>query len=114
MSAETITGQGRLKVGDAVMDISFTVPAENCAPQAVLPDVQRFANQVTDHATARVEAAGLRISCAKGCGACCRQLVPVSPVEARHLSAVVEAMPPERAAAVRERFAAARARMADA
>lgn len=94
------------------MDISFTVPAGTCVPQAVLPDVQRFANQVTDHAVAKIEAAGLRISCAKGCGACCRQMVPVSPVEARHLQAVVEAMPPERAAAVRERFAAARRKMA--
>jgi Fe-S-cluster containining protein len=112
--AETITGQGRLKIGDTIMGISFTVPAGLCPPQAVLPDVQRLANQVTDKATAKVEAAGMRISCAKGCGACCRQMVPVSPVEARHLRAVVDAMPPERAAAVRERFARARAQMAQA
>jgi Fe-S-cluster containining protein len=112
--SEKITGQGRLKLVDVVMDISFSVPPGPCDPREVLPDVQRFADQVTDLATSAAEAAGLRISCAKGCGACCRQMVPVSPVEARHLAAVVHAMPPERAAAVREKFAAARARMAEA
>ncbi len=112
--SEKITGQGRLKLGDAVMDITFSVPSGPCDPCEVLPDVQRFADRVTALATARVEAAGLRISCAKGCGACCRQMVPVSPVEARHLAAVVNALPPERAAAVRAKFDAARARMAEA
>jgi Fe-S-cluster containining protein len=109
----TITGQGRLKLGADTLEMSFTVPVAECSPQAVLPDVQRFANEVTALATAKIEAAGLRISCTKGCGACCRQMVPVSPVEARHLAAVVEAMPPERDAAVRARFEAARARMTE-
>jgi Fe-S-cluster containining protein len=112
--SEKITGQGRLKLGDADVDISFTVPPGPCDPREVLPDVQRFADQVTAVAAARVEAAGLRISCAKGCGACCRQMVPVSPVEARHLTAVVNGMPPGRAAAIRQKFDAARARMAEA
>ncbi len=109
----TITGQGRLKLGADTLEMSFTMPVGKCPPQAVLPEVQRFADQVTALATARIEATGMRISCTKGCGACCRQMVPVSPVEARHIAAVVEAMPPERAAAVRDRFGAARARMTE-
>ena len=46
------------------------------------------------------------ISCTKGCGACCRQLVPLSPPEAWMIADVVRAMPPPRRAAVLERFAA--------
>jgi Fe-S-cluster containining protein len=105
---ETITGSGQLKINGEAMSISFTVPKGPCLPEALLPDAQRFANQITDVAVARVERAGHRISCAKGCGACCRQMVPISPPEARHLAALVEAMPEAQAAGVRTRFAAAR------
>ena len=99
-----MTGRGKLKLDGVPMEISFTVPVGVCSPQALLPDAQRLANQISDHAVARVELAGHRISCPKGCGACCRQMVPVSPVEAWHLAALVEKMPPHRQAAVRERF----------
>jgi Fe-S-cluster containining protein len=33
------------------------------------------------------------VSCAKGCDACCRQLVPIAPMEARGLARVVDEMP---------------------
>jgi len=104
---ETITGSGQLKIHGETVRIGFTVPKGPCLPEALLPDAQRFANQLTDLAVGRAERAGHRISCAKGCGACCRQMVPISPPEARHLAALVEAIPPEQAAAVRARFAAA-------
>ena len=103
-----ITGRGQLKIGGVAMELSFTVTAGLCPPQALLVDAQRLADGITDHAAAKVEQADHRISCQKGCGACCRQMVPVTPVEARHLTAVVEAMPPERQAVVRARFKAAR------
>jgi Fe-S-cluster containining protein len=44
------------------------------------------------------------ISCAKGCAACCRQIVPLSPPEAWMIADVVRAMPPERRTAVLKRF----------
>ena len=50
-----------------------------------------------------VAARGEAISCKAGCGACCRQLVPVSETEAHHLRDVVEAMPEPRRAAVTAR-----------
>ena len=89
------------------MELSFTVPAGVCPPQALLRDAQRLADGITDHMAAKVQQAGHRISCQKGCGACCRQMVPVTTVEARHLTALVEAMAPERQAVVRARFKAA-------
>jgi Fe-S-cluster containining protein len=50
---------------------------------------------------------GACVSCKKGCGACCRQLVPISPVEARHVARLVEAMPEPRRSEIRRRFAMA-------
>jgi Fe-S-cluster containining protein len=105
---DMITGGGRMAVDGVPVDVRFTVPRGACAAEAVLPEVMTLANQLTDVAVAKVEAAGQQITCAKGCGACCRQLVPITPVEARHLARVVEELPAERAAEVRARFAAAR------
>ncbi len=102
-----ITGRGQLKLDGVPMEIAFSVPAGVCAPQALLPDAQRLADQLSERSAAKVEQAGHRISCQKGCGACCRQMVPVSPAEARHLTALVEAMPAGRRAAVRARFKSA-------
>lgn len=54
------------------------------------------------------------ISCCKGCGACCRQLVPVSPAEALMLAELVEAMPEPRRSRVKQRFAEAETRLKEA
>jgi Fe-S-cluster containining protein len=51
------------------------------------------------------------ISCKKGCGACCRQLVPISPVEARHIARLVEHLPKPRQDEIRRRFAEARQKL---
>ena len=111
---ETISGEGELRIGESVLNVGFTVPTGKCPPLSMLPDVQRFADQITDYAESRMKARGLKISCTKGCGACCRQMAPVTPSEAQHLAALVEKMPPERAMAVRARFAGARATMSGA
>jgi Fe-S-cluster containining protein len=47
---------------------------------------------------------GVAASCAKGCGACCRQLVPLSPPEAVLMSELVESMDEPRKSAVKNRF----------
>src|SRR5262249_15943606 len=49
-----------------------------------------------------------QVSCKKGCGACCRQLVPVSQVEARYLRDLVEQLPEPRRSQIRARFDEAR------
>ena len=63
----------------------------------------------------KAEAAlGREVSCKKGCGACCRQAVPLSPAEAWMIADVVAAMPAERKAAVLERFSDAHGRLQEA
>ena len=39
---------------------------------------------------------GNKVSCAKGCSACCNQIVPLSPAEAFMLFDMVRSFPPER------------------
>lgn len=97
----------RLPAGDEVLDLTVTVPTAPARVEEMLPLLHALEEAVTAAAVRAVEARGKTISCRAGCGACCRQLVPVSEPEARHLAAVVEAMPPARRAAVRARFASA-------
>jgi Fe-S-cluster containining protein len=99
----------RLKVGDLSIAHPITVPGGPVAATAVLPALQGLVN-----ATVGAAESGKAISCRKGCGACCRQLVPISRTEGEALLALVEAMPKERRKAVRSRFAAAEAAIAEA
>ena len=85
---EMITGTGQLRIGDLPLHISFTVPAGPCALGALLPGVQALADRIIDYCIAKAGQAGRPVSCQKGCGACCRQMVPVSPVEARETGAL--------------------------
>jgi Fe-S-cluster containining protein len=99
----------RLKVGDLSIAHPITVPNGPVAATAVLPALQGLVNTVVG--TAEM---GQDISCRKGCGACCRQLVPISRTEGEALLALVEAMPQERRKAARARFAAAEAAITEA
>jgi Fe-S-cluster containining protein len=99
----------RLKVGDLSIAHPITVPSGPVAATAVLPALQGLVN-----ATVGAAESGKAISCRKGCGACCRQLVPISRTEGEALLALVEAMPREQRKAVRSRFAAAEAAIAEA
>jgi len=111
---KTLTGTGRVRIGEDLAELKFTVPEGACAPDALLPGAQELANAVAALGEARARQAGFKISCTKGCGACCRQLVPISPTEARHLAAYVAALPPDRAVEVRQRFADALSRIESA
>lgn len=82
----------------------ITVPSGRVAAVEVVPALQGLVNAVVAAAEA-----GQPISCRKGCGACCRQLVPVSRSEGERLLGVIEGLPAGRRAALAERFAAAEA-----
>lgn len=66
-----------------------------------------ISSKLTDLAVAREAGEGREISCRKGCGACCRQVVPLSPPEAWLIADLVAGMPPARQAEARATFAAA-------
>lgn len=110
MAAEAhSTATLRLSVGDLKVIHPVTVPSAPVTAASVIPALQKLVNTVVDAAEAKLGQAGQAVSCRKGCGACCRQLVPVSRTEAERLLEVIEAMPPARRAALAARFAAAEA-----
>jgi Fe-S-cluster containining protein len=98
------TATVRLTVGPLRIAHAITVPNRAVAAAEIVPTLQGLVNAVVEAA-----AAGKAVSCRKGCGACCRQLVPVSRTEGDRLLQVVESLPAERRAALKARFAAAEA-----
>ena len=109
--SRTVTGAGRVRIGEDMVEVKFTAPEGNCPASALLPDAQALANQVAALGADRAKRAGKSISCKAGCGACCRQLVPISPTEAHHLAGVVAALPEVRANVIRRRFSDAVAKL---
>jgi Fe-S-cluster containining protein len=99
----------RLTVGDLQIAHPITVPNAAVPAREIVPALQGLVNAVVS--TAESDQA---ISCRKGCGACCRQLVPISRTEGERLLDLVEAMPKERRKEIRRRFAAAEAALAPA
>jgi Fe-S-cluster containining protein len=92
----------RLTMGGLRIVHAVTVPNAAVPAAEVVPALQGLVNAVVEAAEM-----GKAISCRKGCGACCRQLVPVSRTEGERLLQIVEAMPAERREALKARFAAA-------
>jgi Fe-S-cluster containining protein len=111
---EMQTASFRLSGRDWTMSFSLTVPAGPATRRMMLPVLQQMTNEVVDTAVRTAEAGGKTVSCRKGCGACCRQLVPLSPTDARRVAELVEAMPEPRRTVVQGRFAEARRRLDEA
>lgn len=91
----------------------ITLPNRPVRPLQMLPIFNRFAEIVIDLAIERSEAEGEKISCKAGCGACCRQLVPLSETEAVHIAEVVQDLPEPRRTVIKSRFVDARKRLAE-
>lgn len=104
---ELVTATVDLSVAGEPMQLSLTIPAGRTTAEEMLPVLHGLTSLFVDRSVGAVERAGKSISCRAGCGACCRQMVPISGAEARQLARLVAAMPPLRRAAVRKRFAAA-------
>jgi Fe-S-cluster containining protein len=96
-----------LRVAGEVVSVVLDVPAGPAGVDDLLPALQALDDALVRQATRQAEGSGRRISCRAGCGACCRQLVPVSEVEARRLAELVRGLPGAERAAVEERFARA-------
>jgi Fe-S-cluster containining protein len=107
MPAGTVTVAFDIEAGDRTISAQVAIPDELMRPADLLPVLFAFDNALVELATARVADEQRVISCRAGCGACCRQLVPISEAEATYIAELVAAMPPDRASAIRERFRAA-------
>jgi Fe-S-cluster containining protein len=109
-----VTAELTLRGDDWQLRSRVSVPAGPTCLGDMLPLARALSDAVVGEAVKLVEQTGETISCKAGCGACCRQLVAISEVEARRIGQVVDALPEPRRSVVRERFADARRRLAEA
>ena len=104
-----ITGEIALQIGGKVVNLKIPVPVDPVKPEAMMPVFHNLANTFTGLGVQQVEHAGETISCQKGCGACCRQPVPLAETEIYHIAMVVAAMPEPKRSEMTLRFEAAAA-----
>jgi Fe-S-cluster containining protein len=100
-----------LSVAGKRLKIEVSVPEAPVRAHQLLPLFRSLADSFVGLAVDSAEAAGAKISCRKGCGACCRQLVPISETEARQLTEMVAGMPEPRRSEILSRFQSARRRL---
>jgi Fe-S-cluster containining protein len=101
-------------IGARPVRLAVPIPREPIRARVMLPVFQNLTDRIVQEATEAVERKGAKISCQKGCGACCRQLVPISRMEAYHIRDLVAGLPEPRRTEIRARFAAARRRLQEA
>jgi Fe-S-cluster containining protein len=105
------TAQFALSVQGSRLEVRTQLPEGPARPAVLLPVLQQLSNAMSDLTVQNAARLGVELSCREGCGACCRQAVPITPVEARVLADFLEALPEERRAVLRERFHRAAARL---
>jgi Fe-S-cluster containining protein len=101
-----------LQTPDWAVQSALSVEAGPAPIETWLPFLHALASKAALSAEEEAERAGKRVSCKKGCGTCCRQLVGISFVEARALAKLVADMPEPRQTEIRRRFAEALGRVA--
>jgi Fe-S-cluster containining protein len=107
MAKSSVTANLELASPDWKMAFRLTVPAEPMPVEELLPLARDLSQAIVQATVGEIEARGGKISCRKGCGACCRQMVPISETEARYLADLVASLPEPRQSLVRARFAKA-------
>jgi Fe-S-cluster containining protein len=93
-----------LPVRGGSLSASVELPAGQTTLTKLLPIIQNLENAVIGRIADQARAAGSPISCRAGCGACCRQLVPVSLFEAEALTAWIKTLPEGQRAELERRF----------
>lgn len=104
VSTDSFTATLRLSAGDLRIAHEVSLPSGEIAASEAVPALQGVVNAVVAEAEKQSVAAGKAISCRKGCGACCRQLVPISRSEGERLIGIIRAMPAGRRARIEKRF----------
>jgi len=98
-----------LQIGGEALSISGSVPAGDCSITEIIPLLLNLGEAIVA-AAVRQAPPGKAISCGPGCGACCRQLVPISLSEAAYLRRVVmPELAPDHRQRVAQRVSAAAA-----
>ena len=113
-AAETVQVDFTLAIGEGRLDASIAVPAGEVTLTQMLPVLQNLSSRIIDSTVEIIGTEGFQVSCRAGCGACCRQLVPLSIFEAEALAAWVDTLPEDRRQELAARFHSALSALRDA
>jgi Fe-S-cluster containining protein len=103
-SQETVSVNFAVGIGDGKFTATAVVPAGQTNLTAILPVIQSLDDSFISGVTAQLSEAGFHVSCKAGCGACCRQMVPISIFEAEALSDWIRSLPEVRQQELAGRF----------
>jgi Fe-S-cluster containining protein len=104
---EWVSGKVGFSLHGVPLEFEVTVPATPVKPQRMLPVFQQLANTFAVGAEEVVASEGQPVSCKAGCGACCRQPVPITETEVYHIAELVEGLDEPHRSEVKRRFKAA-------
>jgi Fe-S-cluster containining protein len=90
---ETVSVEFTVGIGDDQFTATAAVPAGRTNLTQILPVLQSLDNSIIAGVASQLNETGLSISCKAGCGACCRQMVPLSIFEAEALSTWIRTLP---------------------
>lgn len=102
--AETGTAKFTFTASGVTVDGEVELPDRAVTVEEMLPVLHGVGGALVQIAANNAVAHGAQISCRAGCGACCRQLVPLSEHEARSISDMVFAMDEPRRTTILLRF----------
>src|ERR1700744_6321633 len=108
---DIMTADLELVIGDRRLAVRLPVPMGATDLRGMLPALRVLMAGLCGVAIEVAAAQQRAVACKAGCGACCRQLVPILGAEAHELAGLVDAMPPDRRGVVLRRFSAARAQL---
>jgi Fe-S-cluster containining protein len=101
---ETVPVEFTVGIGEEKFTAVTVVPAGRTNLTQILPVLQALDDSFIDGVTAQLKEAGQTVSCKAGCGACCRQIVPISIFEAEALSAWIRTLPEAQQEELARRF----------
>lgn len=113
-SAPKVKASFALPVGGGFLNATANLPTGETTLTQLLPVIQSLENAILTRVGEEAERAGTPISCRAGCGACCRQLVPVSFFEAEALSEWLNGLPADQRTELEDRFHRALLKLRDA
>jgi Fe-S-cluster containining protein len=102
-----VTGSVTLSIDGNPLTMEMTVPTNRVKPQRMLPIFQQMTNSFVEMGVGAARSDGLAVSCKAGCGACCRQMVPLAEIEAYRIAEMVDGFEEPRRGEIRGRFEAA-------
>jgi Fe-S-cluster containining protein len=104
-------GRLALRLGGERHEIEAEVPEGPARLSDMLPAIRAITEAVVKASVDAASQAGGSVSCRAGCGACCRQPVPIAECEAQALRRLVAEMPEARRRTIEARFAEAAERL---